>query len=147
MPLSNSDDLVGLLAHRPQFRFVDSVVAFVPGVSITAQYLVTGQEECLTGHFPKNPIFPGVLQVEALAQAGGIAVLSDERYAGRFPLFGGAEKIRWRRIVRPGDELTLEVTLEQLSAKGGWGQGSARVGDELACKARIFFVLAPNEIS
>ncbi len=146
MPLSNSAELIALLAHRPPFRFIDSVEAFVPGVSITAQYRVTGQEECLTGHFPDNPIFPGVLQLEALAQAGGIAVLSDERYAGRLPLFGGAEKVRWRRIVRPGDELTLEVKLEQLSAKGGWGQGTVRVGDDLACRARIFFVLAPSAI-
>ena len=73
------------------------------------RYRVTGDEPFLAGHFPGNPVFPGVLQLEALAQAGAIAVLSDERYAGKLPLFGGVEDARFRRIVRPGDELVLDV--------------------------------------
>ena len=70
-------------------------------------------------------MFPGVIQLEALAQAGAIGVLSDPRYAGTLPLFGGVEKVRWRRLVRPGDELVLDVTLERLSARRrvGTGQG------------------------
>ena len=142
MPVANSDQLVGLLPHRPPFRFVDAVDDFVPGVSIEARYQVTGDEAFLAGHFPDNPVFPGVIQLEALAQAGAIAVLADERYAGRLPLFGGVEKVRWRRIVRPGDELTLAVTLDRLSARGGWGQGTATVGTATACQARLFFAFA-----
>jgi 3-hydroxyacyl-[acyl-carrier-protein] dehydratase len=140
--LANSDELVGLLPHRPPFRFVDAVDAFEPGVSITARYRVTGAEDFLAGHFPGNPVLPGVLQLEALAQAGAIAVLADERYAGRLPLFGGVEKVRWRRIVRPGDVLVLGVTLERLSARGGWGQGEATVAGAGACSARLFFAFA-----
>jgi 3-hydroxyacyl-[acyl-carrier-protein] dehydratase len=142
MPLPNSSDLVGLLPHRPPFRFVDAVDAFEPGVSITARYRVTGDEAFLAGHFPGNPVFPGVIQLEALAQAGAIAVLADERYAGKLPLFGGVEKVRWRRLVRPGDELTLAVELEQLSARGGWGQALATVDGAKACQARVFFAIA-----
>jgi 3-hydroxyacyl-[acyl-carrier-protein] dehydratase len=142
MPMANSDQLVALLPHRPPFRFVDAVDAFVPGVSIEARYHVTGDEAFLAGHFPDNPVFPGVIQLEALAQAGAIAVLSDERYAGRLPLFGGVEKVRWRRIVRPGENLTLAVTLDRLSARGGWGQGTATVGTATACQARLFFAFA-----
>ncbi|HEU5302154.1 MAG TPA: 3-hydroxyacyl-ACP dehydratase FabZ [Acidimicrobiia bacterium] len=142
MALPDSDGLVALLPHRPPFRFVDEVVGFEAGVSIEARYRVTGEEAFLAGHFPGNPVFPGVIQLEALAQAGAIAVLSDERYAGRLPLFGGVEKVRWRRLVVPGDTLTLHVELERLSARGGWGKGRASVGDEKACEARIFFAIA-----
>ena len=139
--LAESDALVALLPHRPPFRFVDAVDDLQAGVSITARYRVTGDEAFLAGHFPGNPVFPGVIQVEALAQAGAIAVLSDERYAGKLPLFGGLEKVRFRRLVRPGDELALAVVLERLSARGGWGQARATVDDALACEARLFFAL------
>ena len=136
-----SDELVALLPHRPPFRFVDAVEEIEAGVSVTATYQVRGDEDFLAGHFPGNPVFPGVIQLEALAQAGAIALLSDDRYAGKLPLFGGVEKVRWRRIVRPGDVLTLQVTLERLSARGGWGAARASVGDETACEARLFFAI------
>ena len=84
-----------------------------------------------------------MLQLEALAQAGAVALLADERYAGSLPLFGGVEGVRWRRVVRPGDELRLEVTMERLSGRGGWASGRATVDDEETVRARLFFVLAP----
>ena len=142
MALSNSDDLVALLPHGPEFTFIDVVDAFEPGTSITARYRVTGDEPFLPGHFPGNPVFPGVIQLEALAQAGAIAVLTDERYAGKLPLFGGVEKVRWRRMVVPGDEMVLAVELERLSARGGWGSATATVDDAVACQARLFFAIA-----
>ena len=135
--------MVGLLPHRPPFRFVDSVDSCVPGESCVARYRVTGEEAFLAGHFPGNPVFPGVIQLEALAQAGAVAVLADERYAGKLPLFGGVEKVRWRRLVKPGDELVLSVTMEKLGARGGWGVGEATVDGQVACSARLFFVLSP----
>ena len=142
MALPDSDELVALLPHRPPFRFIDAVDAFQPGASITARYRVTGDEAFLAGHFPDNPVFPGVIQLEAMAQAGAIAVLADQRYGGKLPLFGGVEKVRWRRLVRPGDELVMSVELERLSARGGWGQATASVDGKLACQARLFFALA-----
>jgi 3-hydroxyacyl-[acyl-carrier-protein] dehydratase len=144
MALPDSDELIALLPHGPEFRFVDAVDAFEPGASITARYRVTGEEPFLAGHFPGNPVFPGVIQLEALAQAGAIAVLADQRYGGKLPLFGGVEKVRFRRIVQPGDELALTVELERLSARGGWGQGTATVAGKPACQARLFFALAPT---
>jgi 3-hydroxyacyl-[acyl-carrier-protein] dehydratase len=141
--MTAGDDPVGLLPHRPPFRFVDAVDELVPGQRVRARYRVTGDEAFLAGHFPGNPILPGVIQLEALAQAGAVALLSDERYAGSLPLFGGVEDVRWRRLVRPGDELQLEVVMDRLSARGGWGQGTATVGGKAACKARLFFILAP----
>src|SRR5712691_1379153 len=138
----DSDALVALLPHRPPFRFVDAVEALEPGASVRGRYRVTGEEPFLAGHFPGNPVFPGVLQLEALAQTGAIAVLADTRYAGKLPLFGGVEKVRFRRLVRPGDELVMTVELESLSARGGWGQGRASVGGNTACEARLFFAIA-----
>ena len=145
MSTDDSDALVSLLPHGPEFRFVDAVDAHEPGVSIAARYRVTGEESFLPGHFPGNPVLPGVIQLEALAQAGAIALLADERYAGKLPLFGGVENVRFRRLVRPGDELALRVTLERLSARGGWGSAEATVDGKVACAARLFFALAPAE--
>lgn len=139
----DSAALVALLPHRPPFRFVDAVDAHEPGTSVQARYRVRGDEDFLAGHFPGNPVFPGVLQLESLAQAGAIALLSDERYAGSLPLFGGVEEARFRRMVKPGDEMTLAVELERLSRRGGWGRGVASVAGEECCRARLFFVIAP----
>lgn len=136
------DDLVELLPHRPPFRFVDVVDACEPGVSVRARYRVSGDEDFLNGHFPGNPLLPGVIQLEALAQAGAIALLAEPRYAGSLPLFGGVEGVRFRRQVRPGDELALEVDLERLSARGGWGRGRAAVDGATTCEARLLFALA-----
>ena len=147
MALPESDDLVALLPHRPPFRFVDAVDALEPGASVVARYRITGDEVFLAGHFPGNPVFPGVIQLEALAQAGAIGVLSDERYRDTLPLFGGVEKVRWRRIVRPGDELVLSVTLERLSSRGGWGEARATVDGAVTCEARLFFAIAPPQRS
>jgi 3-hydroxyacyl-[acyl-carrier-protein] dehydratase len=140
--LPNSASVVALLPHRPPFRFVDAVDALEPGVSVRARYTVTGDEPFLAGHFPGNPVFPGVLQLEALAQTGAIAVLADARYAGKLPLFGGVEDVRFRRLVRPGDELVLSVEMERLSARGGWGRGVATVDEAECCRGRFLFALA-----
>jgi 3-hydroxyacyl-[acyl-carrier-protein] dehydratase len=146
-PGSPAGDPVDLLPHRPPFRFVDAVDTLAPGEHVVARYRVTGDEAFLAGHFPGNPIFPGVLQLEALAQAGAVALLADERFAGRLPLFGGVEDARFRRVVRPGDEMTLEVTMDRLGRRGGWGTAEARVGDAACCRARLFFVIAPAEVT
>ncbi len=137
----DSAALLGLLPHRPPFRFVDAVDALDAGESVTARYRVTGDEAFLAGHFPGNPVFPGVIQLEALAQTGAIALLADARYAGKLPLFGGVERVRWRRVVHPGDELVMSVTLERLSARGGWGIGRTTVDAAVTCEARLFFAL------
>ena len=141
MTLPDSDALIDRLPHRPPFRFVDVVDECEPAVRVRARYRVTGDEFFLAGHFPGNPILPGVIQLEALAQAASLALATDPRYEGKLALFGGVEKVRWRRVVRPGDELVLEADVERLSARGGWANTRASVDGETSCEARLFFAI------
>ena len=130
-----------VLPHRPPFLFVDEVVELVPGERVVAQWHLTGDEWFFPGHFPGRPTLPGVLMCEAIAQAGALAVLLDERYAGKLPLFGGLDGARFRRQVVPGDTLTLEVEFGRLSTRAGKGSGRARLGDQVACECDLMFVL------
>jgi 3-hydroxyacyl-[acyl-carrier-protein] dehydratase len=137
-------DPAEILPHRHPFLFVSEVVAVDPGKSAAGRWHLTGEEAFFAGHFPGRPTLPGVLMVEALAQVGAIAVLSDPRYAAKLPLFGGIDRARFRRQVVPGDTLELELTVGRLSSRAGTGHGRAHVGGATACEADLLFVLADS---
>jgi 3-hydroxyacyl-[acyl-carrier-protein] dehydratase len=133
---------IDVLPHRAPFLLLDEVTELRLGEGAVGQWRLSGEEEFFLGHFPGRPTLPGVLMLEAIAQLGAYAVLSDPQHAGKLPLFGGVEKARFRRQVVPGDTLRLEITLGRMSARAGKGTGRALVGDAVACEAEILFVFA-----
>ena len=129
-----------IIPHRAPFLLVDEVTELVPGERVTARKLVT-DEDC-AGHFPGNPIMPGVKMVEALAQCGAVAVLSQPENEGRLVLFAGIDDVRFKRIVRPGEMLDLVCEVEAIRGPVGKGKVKAAVGGELAVRGTLTFAVA-----
>jgi len=128
------EEIMSILPHRPPFLFVDEVLE-ISEKRILAKRNIRCDEYFFKGHFPEEPIMPGVLMVEAIAQAGGVMLL--RKYKKAIPLFMAIEKARFRKIVKPGDTLILEVELIQERGKVVKIAGTARVDEELACEATI----------
>ena len=129
-----------ILPHREPMLLLDDVLELEPGSRVVARKVVT--EENCAGHFPGHPIMPGVLMVEALAQAGAVAVLSEGENRGKLALFAGIDDVRFKRIVRPGDELRLECDLEAVRGPVGRGKARATVDGELAVRGTLTFAVS-----
>jgi 3-hydroxyacyl-[acyl-carrier-protein] dehydratase len=133
-----------LIPHRWPFLLVDRVVEEdrTRGY-LRAEKAVTATEWFFAGHFPSLPVMPGVMQVEALAQTMAIYVAREEGFGDRIGLFAGIDDCRFKRVVQPGDRLTLEVTMEKLGRRFGRGRAVASVDGDVACEAVISFVIPP----
>ena len=133
-----------IIPHRDPFLLLDEVTVIEPGVRVVARKRVREDEWYLAGHFPGRPIMPGVLMVEAMAQAGAVAVLSEEANRGKLALFAGIDDVRFKRIVEPGDELEVTCEVERLRGPVGRGKAEARVDGELAVRGTLMFALTEN---
>lgn len=135
--------LTDILPHRYPFLLVDRILELEPGKRAVGIKNVTMNEYFFQGHFPGQPIMPGVLMVEALAQIGAVALLTMEGNEGKIPMFTGIEKLRFKRQVVPGDTLRLEMEVLQMRGPMGRGQGTVTVDGEMAVKGELLFFLAP----
>ena len=140
LPLGRAE-IEEILPHREPFLLIDEVLELRPGAGAVARKHVRDDEWYLAGHFPGRPVMPGVLIVEALAQTGAVAVLSEAENRGRIALFAGIDDCRFKRIVEPGDTLDLRCELEEVRGPIGRGKAEARVAGELACKAVLTFAV------
>jgi 3-hydroxyacyl-[acyl-carrier-protein] dehydratase len=139
-PLGRAE-IEAILPHREPFLMIDEVVELEPGERVVARKTVRRDEWYLAGHFPGRPVMPGVLIVEAMAQTGAVAVLSEEENRGRLALFAGIDGVRFKRLVAPGDELELTCELERVRGPIGRGKARATVGSELAARGTLTFAL------
>ena len=130
-----------IIPNRYPMLLIEMVVELAPGERAVAIRNVTIHEEIFQGHFPGNPVMPGVLVIESLAQTGAVALLSQPEFAGKTAYFGGINKARFRKMVKPGDTMRLEVTLEKVKGHIGKGIGVASVDGEKAATAELTFMI------
>jgi 3-hydroxyacyl-[acyl-carrier-protein] dehydratase len=134
-------DIKKILPHRYPFLLVDRIIEIEEGKKAVGIKNVTVNEPFFQGHFPDNPIMPGVLIIEALAQVAGIAVMNIEEFRGKLGLFTGIDKCRFKKVVRPGDQLVLEVLIDSIKMGLVKAKGIAKVGDEIAATTELMFIM------
>ena len=141
----NNIDIQNIIPHRYPFLLVDKIVEIEYGKRAVGIKNVTVNEPFFQGHFPGNPIMPGVLIVEAMAQVGAVSILGMEQNKGKLAVFAGIDNMRFRRQVVPGDTLRMEV--EMLVFKRGIGKAKAEayVGDEMAASGELMFAIIENK--
>jgi 3-hydroxyacyl-[acyl-carrier-protein] dehydratase len=141
IPPFGRDAIASILPHRDPFLLLDEVLELDPGKRVSASYRVPADGWWFPGHFPGRPVMPGVLIVEAMAQTGAVAVLVEEENRGRLAFFAGIDDCRFKRIVAPGDTLTLACEIDQVRGPVGRGKATAHVGDELAARGTLTFAV------
>lgn len=135
------EEIMQMLPHRYPFLLVDRLEVEIPGEKGVGIKNVTMNEEFFQGHFPGNPVMPGVLIVEALAQTGAVAILSQPEWKGKTAYFAGINKAKFKQKVVPGDTLVLETEIIKVKGPIGVGQATAKVNGKLACSAELTFAI------
>jgi 3-hydroxyacyl-[acyl-carrier-protein] dehydratase len=140
--IMNKEAIKAIIPHRDPFMLIDEITQLDPGKHVVALKHLKEDEFWFKGHFPGQPVQPGVLMIEMLAQAGAVCVLSMPENKGKIAFFAGIEKARFRRMVYPGETLTLEVTLTKFRGSVGFGTAVATVDGQKAVSAEISFVIS-----
>ncbi len=142
----NAKEIMALLPHRYPFLLVDRITELIPGEKAVGYKNVSLNEPYFQGHFPGEPIMPGVLIVEALAQVGALAVLSQKQHQGKLALFAGINRFRFKQVVRPGDRLEMAVVLTAIRGQIGKGDAEAIVDGKLAASGELLFALTEQDV-
>ena len=137
----NIEEIMEIIPHRYPFLFVDKVEIVEEGIKGIGYKNVTMNEYFFQGHFPGKPVMPGVIIIETMAQVGAVILLSKEELKGRIPFFAGINKFRFKKVVKPGDTLRMEVEITKVRGSIGIGQGIAYVGDEVAAEGEFMFAI------
>ncbi|MGN0347860.1 MAG: 3-hydroxyacyl-ACP dehydratase FabZ [Lachnospiraceae bacterium] len=141
MSLLSTKEIMEILPHRSPFLLIDTVEEMEPGVRAVAKKNVTMNEPYFVGHFPGNPVMPGVLIIEALAQTGAVAILSEPQWKGKTAYFAGINGAKFKQKVLPGDTLILETKIVKIKGPIGVGEAVATVDGKLVCKAELTFAI------
>ncbi len=139
------NEIMKVLPHRPPFLLIDKIIELEEGKKVVAQKCVTMNEPFFVGHFPQEPVMPGVLIIEALAQSGAYALLSLPENEGKIAYFGGIKDARFKRKVVPGDVLTLTTEIIKMRGPIGIGSAVATVDGEVAATATLTFAIGVSE--
>ena len=137
----NTADIQKILPHRYPMLLIDKIIELKAGEMAVGIKNVTFNEQFFQGHFPENPVMPGVLIIEALAQTGAVAILSLERFQGKTVYFGGIKNAKFKKKVCPGDTLKLVTEISRLKGKFGVGTATAYADDEIAVEAELIFAV------
>ena len=141
MSLYTAKEIMEIIPHRYPFLLIDTIEELDPGVRALGKKCVSMNEPYFQGHFPGNPVMPGVLIIEALAQVGAVAILSQEEWKGRTAYFAGIDKAKFRQKVMPGDELMLEMEIIKVKGPVGVGKATATVNGKVAATAELTFAI------
>jgi len=137
----NTEQIKQIIPHRNPMLLLDTIEEMIPGESATGVKTLTGKEDFFRGHFPDFPVMPGVLIIEAMAQAGAVALLSLPEFKGKIGFFAGIDEAKFKAKVLPGDTLTLKVEITRRKGPIGVGEGKAYVGEKLVAKAKLTFAI------
>lgn len=137
----NTQEIMNILPHRYPFLLVDKIIDLIPGQKATGIKNVTINEPFFTGHFPGQPVMPGVLMIEAMAQVGACALLSEEKYKNHLALLAGVDRIRFKRQAVPGDTLVINTELTTIKGSIGKGKGTVSVDDTIICGGEFLFAI------